>query len=92
MKTECLEARVSASLLRYARIGIVVPKHGRDVVDRNRTKRRLREIVRLHLLPGVEGVDVVLRASPQAYIATFDQLAHQVNTIAAWISTSITRG
>jgi ribonuclease P protein component len=91
MKTECLEARVSASLLRYARIGVVVPKHGRNVVDRNRTRRRLREIVRLCLLPAVNGVDVLLRASPQAYIATFDQLAQQVNMIADWISGSMAR-
>lgn len=88
MKTECLDARVSASLLRYPRIGVVVPKHGRTIVDRNRTKRRLREIVRLRLLPVVEGVDVLLRAEPQAYTATFDQLLYQVEAIAGWISTT----
>jgi ribonuclease P protein component len=85
MQTECLEARVSASLLLYPRVGIVVPKYGRDIVDRNRTKRRLREITRLRLLPRVSSIDVLLRAKPPAYEASFDQLASQVEVIAAWL-------
>ena len=92
MQTEYLEARVSASLLLYARVGIVVPKHGRDIVDRNRTKRRLREIARVRLLPVVSGVDVLLRAKPQAYEANFDQLASQIDMIASWASTVTTKG
>jgi len=63
MQTECLEARVSASLLLHPRVGVVVPKHGRNIVDRNRTKRRLRELVRLRLLPVIGRVDLLCEPS-----------------------------
>ena len=84
MQTECLEARVSASLLPHSRVGVVVPKHGRNIVDRNRTKRRLRELVRLRLLPAIGRVDLLVRAKPEAYRSTFDELAAQVDVIASW--------
>jgi ribonuclease P protein component len=64
----------------------VVPKHGQNIVDRNRTKRRLREIARLQLLPRVGNLDVLIRAKPKAYTATFDQLAIQVQAIRDWAS------
>ena len=86
MQTECLEARVSASLSLFARVGVVVPKHGRNIVDRNRTRRRLREIVRLRLLPVVSKMDVLIRAKPKAYSASFDALAVEVDTIVSWAS------
>jgi ribonuclease P protein component len=84
MQTECLEARASASLLPHSRVGVVVPKHGQNIVDRNRTKRRLRELVRLRLLPVIGRVDLLLRAKPEAYRSTFDELGAQVDTIATW--------
>ena len=86
MQTECLEARVSASLSLSPRVGIVVPKHGQNIVDRNRTKRRLREIARVQLLPKVANLDVLIRAKPKAYTASFDQLAIQVQAIRDWAS------
>jgi ribonuclease P protein component len=91
MQTESLEARLSASLLLYPRVGVVVPKYGRTIVDRNRTKRRLRELARLRLLPVIDRVDVLLRAKPQAYHSSFDQLTIQVNAIAEWVSNLATR-
>ncbi len=84
MQTEHLEARASASLLLYPRFGIVVPKHRRNIVDRNRVKRRLREIVRTALLPGLTSVDVLIRAKPEAYGSTFQQLATDLGTIGRW--------
>ncbi len=84
MQTESLDARVSASLLLHPRVGVVVPKHGRNIVDRNRVKRRLRELVRLRLLPAIGRADVLVRAKPKAYHSTFDELAAQVDTIASW--------
>src|SRR5256885_1601492 len=86
MQTEGLEARISASLLLHPRVGVVVPKYGRNIVDRNRTKRRLRELARLRLLPLLGQVDVLLRAKPQAYHSSFAQLTVQVNLIAEWAS------
>jgi ribonuclease P protein component len=44
-------------------------------VARNRLKRRLRELSRLHLLPADLAADLVLRIRPEAYGATFDELA-----------------
>jgi ribonuclease P protein component len=55
-------------------------------VDRNRTKRRLREIARLQLLPTVGNLDVLIRAKPKAYTASFDQLTAQVQSICDWAS------
>jgi len=55
-------------------------------VDRNRLKRRLREIIRTALLPSLASpVEVVVRAMPQAYDAPFEtlhaQLARTVSAI-----------
>jgi ribonuclease P protein component len=84
MQTECLEARMSASLSLCPRVGVVVPKFGQNIVHRNRTKRRLRELVRLYLLPAIGNVDLLIRAKPSAYTATFQELALQVNAIVGW--------
>jgi ribonuclease P protein component len=84
MHTERLEARASASLLPYPRVGIVVPKHRRKIVDRNRVKRRLREIVRTGLLPQLNGVDLLIRAKPEAYGSSFEQLSDDVRVIGQW--------
>ncbi|MFQ5689018.1 MAG: ribonuclease P protein component [Gemmatimonadota bacterium] len=62
----------------HPRVGVVVPRHGHTAVERNRLKRRLREIARRHWLPLArrEGSasDLVLRASPEAYGSSFDSL------------------
>lgn len=86
MHTECLEARASASLFLHARVGVVVPKYGRNIVDRNRTKRRLRELARLRLLHVLGQVDILLRAKPEAYGSSFDRLAAEVDSIGKWAS------
>jgi ribonuclease P protein component len=91
MQTECLEARMSASLLLHPRVGVVVPKYGRKIVDRNRTKRRLRELARIRLLPLIGQVDLLLRAKPEAYRSSFDQLAIQVDAIATWAAGVVPR-
>ncbi len=61
-----------------ARVGIVVPKHKHSGVERNLVKRRLRELARLRLLPVLPGGAVLLRARPEAYGASFDALARDV--------------
>ncbi len=57
---------------------MIVPKHKQTAVARNRVKRRLRELLRLELLPDLPALDVVVRAFPQAYDATFDALRRDV--------------
>ena len=60
------------------RVGIIVPKYGHSSVDRNKVKRRLRELVRIHVLPVLPTIDVVLRAAPKAYTRSFDELREEV--------------
>jgi ribonuclease P protein component len=52
----------------------VVPKRGRRIVQRNRVKRRLRELVRLHVLGNLAGIDLVVLAREGAYNTAFGQL------------------
>jgi len=80
IRTEHLELRVVASLLHHPRIGFVVPKHGRTIVERNRLKRRLREIVRLNVLKRIPCVDMIVRAGPEAYSASFTSLEQELES------------
>lgn len=60
------------------RVGIIVPKYGHSSVERNKVKRRLRELVRIEVLPVLPAVDAVVRVFPNAYARTFDQLREEV--------------
>jgi len=77
-----VEVFLAASPVSFCRFGLIVPKHGRRIVDRNRLKRRLREIGRRRVLPGLTRrgamVDVLVRARREAYGATFDELVRDV--------------
>lgn len=62
-----------------------MPRYSHGAVDRNRVKRRLREIARLELLPllaegpsGGSPRDVVIRALPAAYRRDQRELAAEV--------------
>lgn len=74
IRTMHLDVRVIASPLGHPRVGIVVPRYSRSAVDRNRLKRRLRELVRIRLLSIISSVDVVIRARSEAYVASFEAL------------------
>lgn len=73
-----MDVRATASLSAFpdasARVGFVVPRYKHSAVDRNRLKRRLREIVRVHVLPTLPPQDVVVRVLPVAYTRSFDAL------------------
>ena len=81
-KTRHLDAFVSPSPSAFPRWGVVVPKHKREIVERNRVKRRLREAGRTVLLPALGNrgavLDVLLRARPEAYTAPFAALRDDV--------------
>ena len=63
----------------HPRVGVIVPRYKHSAVDRNRLKRRLREIIRTALLPTLDlQVDVVVRALPHAYDAAFETLRVQL--------------
>jgi ribonuclease P protein component len=91
MQTERLEARASASLLLHPRVGVVVPKYRRTIVDRNRTKRQLREVARARVLPLLGSTDVLVRAKPEAYGARFEQLLMEIDAIAQWAAGIVSR-
>jgi ribonuclease P protein component len=77
---------VSSSPVGYSRLGVVVPKHRRTIVLRNRLKRRLRELGRCELLPRLRdadcSLDVMVRARPEAYDASFAELSAEVIAVA----------
>jgi ribonuclease P protein component len=80
--TAHLDVFDSPSPAAFSRIGVVVPKHRHTVVERNRVKRRLREVLRLEVLPRLDAcgceVDVVVRARREAYHATWSQLRDEL--------------
>ncbi|MDZ7781239.1 MAG: ribonuclease P protein component [Gemmatimonadota bacterium] len=82
-RTKNLDVFFAASPASRSRMGIVVPKHGHRIVDRNRLKRRLREIGRRELLPeldaGNEAIDVLVRARRTAYRAGYEDLKRELS-------------
>jgi ribonuclease P protein component len=62
-------------------VGLIVPRHGHSAVDRNRLKRRLREIIRQDVLPRDGGMDIVVRTAPSAYAVSFSALRAEFNRV-----------
>ena len=87
VRTSYLELRVVLATGAVSRIGFVVPKHGHSSVERNRLKRRLRELGRLRVLDVMRAVgpasavDVVMRAQPGAYRLEYAQLAREIEIL-----------
>jgi ribonuclease P protein component len=81
-RTPHLDVFFAASPASHSRLGVVVPKHRRRIVDRNRLRRRLREIGRTELLPRLRrderALDVLIRARPEAYEAPFADLRREL--------------
>jgi ribonuclease P protein component len=81
-KTRHLDAFISPSPVAFARWGVVVPKHKHEIVERNKLKRRLREVARTVVLPALGNsglaLDVLVRARPEAYAAGFDELRREL--------------
>lgn len=78
-----LDVFFAASPVDIPRFGLVVPKHRHRIVDRNRLKRRLREIARTEVLPRLREasvpMDVLVRARFEAYAAGYDVLRAELN-------------
>jgi len=89
VKSGLMDVRVTASPSSCARVGIVVPKYGHVIVERNKLRRRVREIVRIRMLPALQSIpptDVLVKALPKAYSASFDVLEREIDGIIARIS------
>lgn len=77
-----------SSTLSYPRVGIIVPRFQRTIVERNTLRRRLRELVRRHLLPVIQPRDVLIRANPRAYGRSFAELEGDMHRVVG----QLTRG
>ena len=64
----------------------MVPKYGHSSVERNKLKRRLRELARRQLLTLAASCDVLVRARRQAYQATFERLQGDIDVVAAQLT------
>ena len=80
VRLRLIEVRYLGTSRARGRVGIVVPRFAHSAVERNRVKRRLREILRRELLTALPAVDVSVRASPLAYDASFEELRQAVAT------------
>lgn len=84
-RTGHLDVFVSASPVAHPRIGVVVPRHRHRIVERNRLKRRLREVLRREVLPRLDAadqaIDLLVRARREAYEASFQELREELT---AW--------
>jgi ribonuclease P protein component len=67
---------------RLARATCITPKHGRTGVDRNRLRRRIKELMRAILLARGEEHDWLVRARPLAYELTFADLGSALRALA----------
>ena len=58
-----------------------MPRHGQSAVNRNRLKRRLREIIRQDVLTADRGLDIIVKAAPGAYGVPFADLRTEVTGV-----------
>ena len=56
-------------------------KLGHSIVERNKLRRRLRELTRVEIIPRIAGMDIVIRALPTAYNASFAQLKVEMEAL-----------
>lgn len=80
-RTEHFDVFRSNATRSHSRFGVIVPKHRHKIVDRNRLKRRIREVGRLELLPmlaGTRPTDLLVRARPGAYELSFAEIRSEL--------------
>ncbi|MFV2006145.1 MAG: ribonuclease P protein component [Longimicrobiales bacterium] len=85
-RTANLDVFFSTSPFFRPRLGLIVPKHRHRIVERNRLKRRLREIARTEVLPFLReagrNLDVLVRARREAYSVGYATLRAEVRGVA----------
>ena len=82
VRAKLLDLRRLDSAAGHPRFAVVVAKFSFSAVQRNKVKRRLRELVRLHMLPVLPPMDLLVRARREAYGATFEMLSDDINDAA----------
>ena len=84
-KTPSLDVFFLSSSESRSRWGMIVPKHQHSIVERNRVKRRLREIGRTRVLPRLKekglALDVLVRARREAYGVGFRSLRDELQSM-----------
>ena len=84
-KTPSLDVFFLSSSVSRNRWGVIVPKHRHSIVERNRVKRRLREIGRTRVLPRLRDqgltLDVLVRARREAYGVGFRTLRDELQSM-----------
>lgn len=83
MLTTHFDVRASESLFPHGRIGVIVPKFGKTVVERNRLRRQVRDIARTVLLPVIGARDILIKTFPSTYGTRFNALREELAEIAS---------
>ena len=78
VRAKLLDLRRLDNSANVARVAVIVAKFGYTAVERNKLKRRLRELVRMRMLPVLAPMDLLVRARREAYGATFEMLSDDV--------------
>lgn len=86
VRARLLDVKRLDSATGHVRVAIVVPKFGFTAVRRNKLKRQLRELTRIHLLGAHCSCDLIVRARRDTYDVSFDRLRDDVTTLAAQIA------
>jgi len=86
VRAKLLDLRRLDNSAEVARVAVIVAKFGHTAVERNKLKRRLRELVRMRMLPVISPMDLLVRARREAYSATFEMLTDDVNDAAQRLS------
>jgi ribonuclease P protein component len=63
-----------------------VGKLGHTIIERNKLRRRLRELARVEIIPRITGTDLVIRALSTAYKASFAELKVEMETLGAQLA------
>jgi len=78
-RTDHLDLFIRPSPLEHSRLAVIVARHGHTAPERNRLRRRLREICRRTVLPVLPApADLAVRARAAAYTAKFDRLRAEI--------------